>query len=87
MSFMKMLKRRGPRTEPWGTPLVIVFHSLNLELFGIAFAGSLELVIMHLYLAHMLLILLVRVHVRDNQKLWRDPLAQCLQFFYYLSIF
>ena len=30
-SFMYMRNNRGPKTDPWGTPLVIFFHAENLE--------------------------------------------------------
>ena len=26
-SFMNIMNNKGPRTEPWGTPLSISFHS------------------------------------------------------------
>ena len=30
-TLMKMLKNKGPRMEPWGTPVEIFCHLLNLS--------------------------------------------------------
>ena len=37
-----MLKRRGPRTEPCGTPETILLHELKLLFFDICYLDNCE---------------------------------------------
>ena len=75
-SHKHMLNKRGPKSDPWGTPNKFLPMSCMLNLFWFFvcdLSNSLESILVSQYWIPKHLILQLRGHERGSQVPWKDP--------------
>ena len=75
-SHKHMLNKRGPKSDPWGTPNKFLPMSCMLKLFWFFvcdLSNSLQSILMSQYWIPKHLILQLRGHERGSQVPWKDP--------------